>query len=330
MSGAGSAAVNAAGVSFVAAAVSPPSDSSLSLRRTLIRRIDSMSDSLCLSTLQLFLALVRTRDEAVIDCLIDNPVDSTAAAGAALSPSPSLDSLALQFDGLGHIRTHPDFADTLVDVQRQRHMHSTIDTATPLSLSLPLHPPSATVRAVSEQPPIVHLSAAALSSADRSMFASVSLNKLDGWLDSSHHSTNLLLSSLLAALACDRRPHVQLLIVGRQRAVPVAGADIDHSVLSSVVRLWRNGRRREHRIPNLNPRLAACKAAMSAHLSSAASDSIAGTSGPAAADSVDVQRFMRLWLMLEAVVIELGAIQYCEQANTAIASRSPLTSLTGM
>ena len=314
-SAAGGAGV--ADVSVAVAASLSPSDSSLLIRRTLIRRIDSMSDSLCLATLQLFIAVVRTKDPAIVDLLLPPP-PSTQPFSAAVSDdkrdsaaavslfSPSLDSLALLFDGLGDPRSHADFAGTLIDAQREQYAHSTMDTTAPTSLSTP-RPPTA-------GPPVL-LSAASLPSADRSMFAAVTLNKLDSLLDSPHHATNVLLSTLLAALACDRRAHVQSWMMGRQSAA--AASDEERSVLSSVVRLWRNGRRREHRIPNLTQRLAACKSSLSQHWSAASGELSAGAGGPAAADNVDVQRCLRSWLMLEAVVIELCAIQYCQQARAA-------------
>ena len=295
-----------------------------------------MSDSLCAATLQLFIALVRTKDPAIIDCLLPPSTatpDTAAAATAGSSPfTPTLDAFGALFDGLTDPRSHSDFADTLLDVQRRTHAHSTLDTALPIPLPLPLPPATAAAtvaaaaaaeQATAQLRPSVVLSVSSLPSADRAMFGVVALNKLDGWLDSSQQATNVLLSALLAALACDRRPHVQLLMMGRQQtaasraASATAGDGADRSVLSSVQGLWRAGRRREHRIPSLPHRLAGCRAAMTAQQrggAAALSDELSATvaSRPAAADDVNVQRFLRAWLLLEAFVVELAAIQYSQ------------------
>ena len=318
-----------------------PSESELVLRRTLIRRIDSMSDSLCLATLQLFVALVRSHDPAIIDCLLPpaHPTlsstdgDETSASDAVLADAPfdpSLDAFSLLFDGLGDPRSRADFADTLVDVQRERHAHSSLDTELPIAP--PLHQPRTSATSTSGttaapqpiSPPCsaIHLLVPSLSSDDRALFAGVCLNRLDGWLESSHDATNVLLSALLAALACDRRPHIQLWMMGRQTAVQAGGAGVtaaapggedERSVLWSVVRVWRKGRRREHRLTNFTERLAACKAAMDGRASTVCGESAARPTNSTGANNVDVQRFLHSWLLLEAAVIEWCGIQYSEQ-----------------
>ena len=343
MSGpAAAASVGAAAMSVPVTPAPAAADASLVIRRTLIRRIDSMSDSLCQATLQLFIAMVRTQDPAIVDCLLP-PTPSTshfsAAATAGISEaaappnadepfSPSLDSLGPLFEGLTDPRSHADFADTLLDLLTNRHALSTLDAAAPLALSLPPLPTAADPPIAQLRPPI-EVCVDSLPAADCLLFASVALNRLDSWLDSSHTATNVLLSTLLAALAFDRRPHVQLLIMGRRTANPAVGGGVvtgaaaggngERSVLSSLIRLWRNGRRREHRITQLPQRLAASKAAMGGPLSAARST--AGPSGPAVADSADVQLFLRSWLMLEAVVVELCAIQYSEQTRATSLAR---------
>ena len=313
----------AAATGSEAAAPSPspsPSGSALLIRRTLIHRLDSMSDSLCLATLQLFLAMVRTRDPAVVDCLLPPPAAADHATAASQPLSPPLASLGALLDGLAEPRSHPEFADSLVDLHTAASgAHATVDIAAPIALQPPL-----SLSDSRHSPSCIQLSAASLPSDDAAMFASVLLNRVDGWLDASQPAINFALSALLAALAADRRPHVQLLVMGRQSAA--AAAEGERSVLSSVVRLWRNGRRREHRIANLSQRLAACKAHMSSSgqqqpLNAAAA--VGAPSGAAAADSAEIALFLRAWLTLEAFVVEWCAIQYSEQTAHANTQQSP-------
>ena len=295
-----------------------------------------MSESLCVATLQLLDALVRTGDCAVVDGLLPAPAQlpqrSLEKSGEDW-PSASPESLARHFDGLADPRSLADFSAALLAAQRQQR---TLDTATPLALDLPaistLTAAAASHRTIARAS--VQLSSGSLTADDRALFSVVLLNKMDGW-HSSQLATTLALSSLLQALAVDRRPHVQLFVMGRHApaaaaAVAVAGRGAgERSVIECVHGLWRSGRRREQRIANLPQRLAACKAAMSdsaplptaarAHSASPASPAaasagvVSGVSGPA--DSAEVQCFLRAWLTLEALVVELCAAQYSQHTQ---------------
>ena len=239
-----------------------------------------MSDALCLATLQLFLALLR--DEDIVDCLVSPATSSYVSSDGPVEASFA--QLAALFEGL-EPRRHADFADTLIDLTAAAPCSFQNAAAEPTSSS------DSGIYAMR-----VPLSSTSLPLADRAMFATVLLNKVNGWLDAADPAVTLALSALLTTLARSRRAHVLLLVFGQREAAAADGGSAQ-SLLSILVNWWKIGRRREHRVAHLDQRLAACKMSLT--------QSADGT-----------LRFLQAWLILQACVLELCATVYVNKSAT--------------
>ena len=286
-----------------------PADRALLVRRTLIKRLDSLSDGLCQSTLQLFITLLQTRDPLVFDCLIPSVTPSVSSTPSASepasplqdglgspppsSPSPAFAFSPAKFEGFDDPHGHPDYADALLDAQAEALSWTTAFSSAP-----PSSPPSPSYPA-----------------SDAAMFLTTLAHKLDALFD--HRlPTNLRLSFVVALLFHCPSPRVR-----EQLARVSAAATSPPSVLSTLAGLWKAGRRRQQRLPSFSTRLAACKQRMSLMAAQAASSSASehGTAialdpsaavspaGPPA-ESLDVETFLQAWLVLEGVLLELSAI----------------------
>ena len=296
---------------------SPPSsaspvDRALLIRRTLIKRLDSLSDALCLSTLQLFISLLSTRDPLVFDCLIprsaapstppatfpkDPVVPSPLEDGlGAAPPSPSSSALLFSpalFEGLDDPHSHPDYADALLDAQGEAPLWTTAFADAPLSASAsPSYP-----------------------AADAGMFVTTLVHKLDSFLEHSM-AVNLRLSLVVALLFHCPAPRIRRLLAAPSSAASSASSP---SVMSALAGLWKAGKRRQLRLPSSVARVAACKQRMAqlatqAQQAGAASGGVVGgvasayPVGVAAAESLDVETFLQAWLVLEGTVLEVSAI----------------------